>query len=196
MVPFAAATLALIVALYAVAALFLGWGLQISGLVRHSLTQTAMVPATALSFVFAGLSMITALSGRVKLSHLLNALLLGLVGLTMMGQVSGWHGPSALFFAQTEATERMAMITALVLVLYVWAANRILKRSFFAVECIGVLGISAALAITLMNLTGTTDLPGLSYTAGISLQTSVLAGLLFLALSIVAFGDEQETREP
>ena len=184
--------LSLSVALYAFVALLFGWGLEITGLVRHSLTQTAMVPATALSFVLASLSLITALRGRGQLSLLLNGLLLGLVGITVIGQVFGWAGPASLFFAETGETERMALITALTFVLYVWSVHRLMNRAFFTVECIGVFGISGAIAIALMKLSGVTHLPGLSYASGISLQTAILAALLFLALSIAASDSERD----
>lgn len=187
-----AISLSLGVAIYAVIALVLGWGLDMSKFVRHSLTQTAMVPATALGFILGGLSLISALRGLQQMTRLLVLALCAVTTLTILGQTLGWHDPARLFFANTEHTEKMALITALAFYLFAWGTDRLLQGNYFIVECIGVFGVSGAIAITLMNLTGAVDLPGLSYTAGISLQTAILAGLLFLALSIAAYEDDRD----
>ena len=187
-----AAVLAMGTSIYALLALALGWGLNIELLIRHTPTQSAMVPATAASFLLMGTAVVAGASELQKLAHLLTAIVLAVIVVTALGQLFGWYKPAGLFFAQLTGAERMAPVTEFGFVLAIFALNRFLAGSIFVVEAISIFGVSGAIMIALLNLTGATGELGLGFLIGISLQTSILFALLFTALCFLSSNNKPD----
>ncbi|MFC6639259.1 hypothetical protein GV827_09315 [Sulfitobacter sp. JBTF-M27] len=181
-----AAFLALGTSIYALLALALGWGLNVELLIRHPATQSAMVPATAAGFLVTGTAVIATGVGLSKLAHILTGIVLVIICMTALGQLYGWYRPAELFVTQLAGTEGMAPATEFGFILAVFALNRLIAGSIFIVEAISIFGLSSAIMIALLNLSGTTGEFGLGFLIGISLQTSILFALLFTALCLVS----------
>lgn len=170
---------AAIPAIYGLLALFLGWGLNIDLLVRFDRTESALVPATALSFVVVSLALIAILSGEHRLGRILCWGLITIVLSVTLAQSLGWEPVTNLFINDFTGTERMAPITAIGFLLAVFALNRLMAEKLHLVEAVGIVGTSGFAFLAVEGMLGIMDQRLFS---GLSIQTSLLFATLFLAL--------------
>ena len=187
-----AAALAVIIVSYAGIALVLGWGLHIDLLIRHPSTKTAMVPASAVGFLLSGCALLAASRNHPVLARLCLMGVLGVVMVAFIGQTVGWQWSAGMFFHELAMTDRMAPATAVGFALAAFGTDRFMKEDYFSADAAGIFGLSSAVGLFLLNFTGVSPELGIAFLSGMSLQSSALFTLFFLALCLTSQMEKPE----